>query len=135
MKTNTSHLRHFQKSLEISYHAYMRSCADDAQNIIKELLTAKNDGLTRPSDTPRRQRKPQRRPDKEKIQTIKKQLHLCICAHPGENAIEISERLHVSISDLKYPIRCLREDKRIRSVGQGKHTFYFPIGAEADSAS
>lgn len=61
-------------------------------------------------------------------------LYQCVCARPGESSAALAEELGCTIRDLQRPMAKLREQGRIRCVGQRSLMRYFPAVARASKS-
>lgn len=66
------------------------------------------------------------------VSALGERLYRVVCAHPGEGIAVLARELGVSALELHRPMTLLRQEGRVRSVGQRHNTRYFPrAGASA----
>ncbi|MCX7807740.1 MAG: DNA-binding protein, partial [Deltaproteobacteria bacterium] len=81
-----------------------------------------------------KRRKKGKRP-KEELEQLGETIEAHLRQHPGQRIGEIAKVLGMSPSDLTNPIRKLLSEQRIRAEGIRRSTRYYPVQAEAISAS
>ena len=83
-----------------------------------------------PSKTSRRKsaRASARRRSREELAALEERLYAAIRSHPGETMAVLAPVVGATAQELNRPVRTLRGDGRVRSVGQRQYTRYFPMG-------
>lgn len=78
----------------------------------------------RTASTRRRQQNPRR--SAQKLTDLAERLAAAITQQPGGSMASFAQQLDVSVRDLHRPMTALKEQGRIRSIGQRRMTRYFP---------
>ncbi len=58
---------------------------------------------------------------------LTEQLDELVQAHPGESGPRFAELMAIRIRALEYPMARLKAEGRVRSVGRGQMTRYYPV--------
>ncbi len=69
---------------------------------------------------------PRRSP--EEMAALEERLYEAIRRHPGETMVVIAPAAGATARELNRPATSLRQQGRVRSVGQRQYTRYFPMG-------
>ena len=86
-----------------------------------------------PTRTPQRARPSRdgkRRTPKE-IAALGDRFYQAVCNQPGQTMAVLAVHLDTSARELHRPVSQLKQDGRVRSVGERNHTRYFPMASEA----
>ncbi len=73
-------------------------------------------------------RAPSPRRSRDEITALEERLYEAIRRHPGETMAVIAPAVGATGRELNLPATRLRNNGRVRSVGQRQHTRYFPMG-------
>ncbi|MCA9648302.1 MAG: hypothetical protein H6712_23880 [Myxococcales bacterium] len=92
---------------------------------------------TKAGATPRRPGHPSgRRRSVQELEQLEERLCQLVRARPGESLTTFAAELQMTVRALQRPMSGLRQQGRVRSVGQRNHTRYFPtVGRKTASAS
>lgn len=109
--------------------AYVAEAQRSAQDALTRAFSTPRSSKLRPAapDQPRskrRQQGPRRSP--EAIAELADRLAMAIANQPGETMTVFAQELGVAVRDLHRPMTVLKDQGRIRSVGQRQLTRYFP---------
>ena len=86
-------------------------------------------GTTKPGVPPakRSARRPaSRRRTTEEVEDLAERLCAAVHAQPGETMLGLAPAVGTTPSELSVPVDRLRQQGRVRTVGQRQHTRYFP---------
>ncbi len=73
-------------------------------------------------------RAPSPRRSREELAALEERLYEAIRRHPGETMAVLAPAAGATARELNRPMRALRRQGRVRSVGQRQYTRYFPMG-------
>ena len=62
------------------------------------------------------------------------QLYQAVCDKPGETMVVLAAAVGASARELHRPMSLLKQDGRVRSIGQRHRTRYFPVDPDARAA-
>ena len=71
-----------------------------------------------------------RRRSAEEIDTLAERLAAVVWAKPGTTMLALASEVGASAQDLERPAKRLKDEGRIRSVGERNATRYFPVPAK-----
>lgn len=131
----TEQLAHQIEALVADYIDHGRQAAKEALENAFSSATA-NPTATRPTTIRKVDSSPQRTPRRtaEQLAALGEELYALICNEPGESMAVFADKLGIAVRELHRPMSKLRDDGRIRSVGQRTLTRYFPaIGSRASA--
>ena len=75
-----------------------------------------------------------RRRTADEVSQLGEQLYELVLEHPGEAMTKFAAELGVPVRELHRPMSALKQDGRVRSVGQRQAMRYFPAAARRGSA-
>ena len=116
---------------------YVRQAESAAVEAIAAALSSPRSVLrkaarSRPGSTKTRRQGARRTP--EQLAKLADALAAAISEHPGESMALFARQLDVSVRELHRPMTMLKNEGRIRSVGQRHRTRYFPASRARVSA-
>jgi len=86
--------------------------------------------IVRSAEQRRRHRAPEQTPGRRRtageLEALAEQLYALVREHAGESMATFAEQLGARAADLHLPMKKLKADGRVRSVGQRHRTRYFP---------
>lgn len=110
----------------------MTSFVGSLQRLMLEATIKALDRVIGPEKKQRLQKgKPTPARSPEIIAEITETLYRAICQKPGEPMMTFGKQLGLSSSQLRLPVSRLIDGGRVKKVGQGYMTRYFPIGPTA----
>jgi hypothetical protein len=81
-------------------------------------------------------RQPQsRRRTKEQVADLAERLCAAVHTQPGETMLRLAPQVGATASELSLAVARLRQQGRVRTVGQRQHTRYFPLAPAPASAA
>ena len=63
----------------------------------------------------------------EEINALSEKLYEVVCKQPGEAMAVFAAKLSSTANELQMPMRRLRNEGRVRSIGERHQTRYFPL--------
>ena len=88
-----------------------------------------------PKGKPPARRAPYQRRTREEVADLAERLCAAVHATPGETMTQLAAQVGATPSELSVPVDRLRQEGRLRSVGQRQHTRYFPAAPTPNRAS
>ena len=88
-----------------------------------------------PKGNPPARRAPCQRRTREEVADLAERLCAAVHATPGETMTQLAAQVGATPSELSVPVDRLRQEGRLRSVGQRQHTRYFPAAPTPNRAS
>jgi hypothetical protein len=113
------------KRIEEVVHGHLEACRREAEAAVVRALGAGN-GARRSSPARLLAKRAKHRSTTE-LSVLREQLYDVVLANPGETMAVLARALGSSGSVLQFPMRQLRQLKKVRSGGAGVSTRYFPM--------
>ena len=120
----TTTLQQLTKRIEQVIHEHMAETQLAAAQAVARAFAMQS--RTRRQDSSTRRTKLNRRVESE-IAALSERLYEAVCKKPGELMPVFAAELNSSASELQMPMRRLRNDERVRSIGARHQTRYFPL--------
>jgi len=126
-----------ERQIEELVRSYLEGCRQAAATAVERAFAAAKSGPRRPAErqvgtTPRR-RRPQRSP--EELARLEEEVYAALCETPGVTMGVLAARFGVETRSLEAPIKRLRRQERLRSVGRRGFARYFPMAGEHASTA
>lgn len=124
-----------EQQIEELVRSYLEGCRQAAATAVERAFAAATSGPRRRVErqvgtTPRR-RRPPRSP--EELARLEEQVYAALCETPGVTMGVLAARFGVEARSLEAPIKRLRRQERVRSVGRRGFARYFPMVGEPAS--
>ena len=118
-------LEHLTKRIEQVIHEHMTESQLAAAQAVARAFVA-HDRARRLGPSTRPTMSKGRRAESE-IAALTERLYETVCRKPGELMVVLAAELSSSAAELQMPMRRLRNDERVRSIGARHQTRYFPL--------
>ena len=128
MKTTTQSLEQkIERAVEQIVREHLAACEAAAAVAVRAGFERASKASAKSS--PRRSpRAPSSRRSREEMAALEERLYEAIRRHPGETMALIAPAVGATARELHRPATTLRQQGRVRSVGQRQYTRYFPMG-------
>ena len=128
MKTTTQSLEQkIERAVEQLVREHLAACEAAAAVAVRAGFERASKASAKSS--PRRSpRAPSSRRSREEMAALEERLYEAIRRHPGETMALIAPAVGATARELHRPATTLRQQGRVRSVGQRQYTRYFPMG-------
>jgi len=131
MTTTTKSLEQkIQTAVEQLVREHLAACEAAATKAVHAAFRRASDSSPKSpnSSRPKPARTAAPRRSREEMAALEERLYEAIRRHPGETMAVISPAVGATPRELNLPATLLRNEGRIRSVGQRQYTRYFPMG-------
>lgn len=119
-------LEQLTKRIEQVIHEHMAQTQVAAMQAVVKAFAAERTAGTMLRAQPRSAKASQRRASAE-IAELSEKLYEAVCKLPGESMAVLAAHLNSSAAELQMPMRRLRNEDRVRSIGAKHQTRYFPL--------
>ena len=123
----TTTLEQLTKRIEQLMREHVEGVQLAAVQAIARAVVRENRAPREQAASAQRTTRKQRRPEDE-IAALSKRLYEEVCKRPGELMDAYAVELSSSANELQMPMRRLRNQELVRSVGAKHQTRYFPLG-------
>ena len=118
-----------QEAVERLVREHMAACEEAAATAVRAAFQRASRPVPKsPKPRPVRSGPPSQPRSSEEIAELAVRLYDAIRRHPGERMTVIAPAVGATPRALERPMMRLRQQGRVRSVGQRRHMRYFPMG-------
>ena len=128
MKTTTKSLEQkIESAVEQLVREHLAACEAAAAVAVRDAF-GRVSKVSSKSSRRKSARAPAPRRSREELAALEDRLYEAIRRHPGETMAVIGPAVGATARALNRPATTLRQQGRVRSVGQRQYTRYFPMG-------